>query len=108
MAPNLQKSKEIAVHLGKPDFKGMNRWLEKWKKRYCNNIRKVAISGESRGCTVESWKERLPELLEGYIKKEYIYNLDEMECFWRALPDTGFGEKGKKCKGRTSLNTGLQ
>ena len=32
-----------------------------------------------------------------------IYNLDETGCFWRALPDKGFGEKGKKCKGAKKL-----
>ena len=61
----------------------------------------MAICGESGDVqeeTVVSWKERLPELLRGY-KKEDIYNVDETGCFWRALPDHGFGEKGKKCKG---------
>ena len=29
-----EKAREIAVRLGKPDFKGTNGWLEKWKKRY--------------------------------------------------------------------------
>ena len=85
--------------MGKPDFKGTNGWLEKWKKRH--NIRKVAVCGESgdvRGNTVDSWKERLPEILNDY-EKEDIYNIDETGCFWRAIPDQGFGEKGKKCKG---------
>ena len=62
---------------------------------------KVAISGESgdvSGATVKSWKERLPEILRGYSKKD-VYNLDETGCFWRALPTSGFGEKGKKCAG---------
>ena len=95
----MEKAREIAEQLGKPDFKGTNGWLEKWKRRY--NIKQVTVCGESgdvRGETVESWKEQLPEILEGY-KKEDIYNLDETGCFWRALPDKGFGEKGKKCKG---------
>lgn len=95
----MEKAREIAVRLGKPEFKGTNGWLEKWKKRF--NIKSVAICGESgdvRGDTVESWRERLPEILRGY-RKEDIYNLDETGCFWRALPEKGFGEKGKKCKG---------
>ena len=61
----------------------------------------MKVSGESgdvSGDCVRSWKERLPEILKGY-KKEDIYNLDESGCFWRALPDSGFGERGKKCKG---------
>ena len=40
---------------------------------------------------MDSWKERLPEILNGC--------LDETGCFWQSLPDKGFGEKGKKCKG---------
>ena len=38
------------------------------------------------------------QLLEGY-KKEDIMNLDEIGCFWRALPNHGFGQKGMTCKG---------
>ena len=50
------------------------------------------------GVIVDSWKERLPEILQGY-KKEDIWNLDETVCFWWALPDKGFSQKGKQCKG---------
>ena len=31
-------------------------------------------------------------------KKEDI-NLDESVCFWRTLPNRGFGQKGKDCRG---------
>ena len=34
----------------------------------------------------------------GY-KKEDVWNMDETGVFWRALPDSGFGQKGKECKG---------
>ena len=40
--------------------------MEKWKKQY--DVRRVSIFGESgdvSGETVESWKERLPELVRG-------------------------------------------
>ena len=53
---------ERAVRQGKPDFKGTNGWLEKWKK--CYNIRRVVVCGESgdvRGDTIDSWRERLPK-----------------------------------------------
>ena len=61
----------------------------------------MSVSGESRdvsGETVKSWKERLPELVQGYSKED-IWNMDETGCFWKALPDKGFGMKGKQCKG---------
>ena len=53
-------------------------------------------SGDVRGETVDLWKERIPELLQGY-SKENISN--ETVGFWRALPDHVFGKKGSQCKG---------
>ena len=94
-----EKGRQIAATLGKAGFTGSNGWLEKWKSRY--NIKQFVISGESGdvdGATIDSWKERLPELLQGY-KKEDIMNLDETGCFWQALPNRGFNRKGKDCAG---------
>ena len=100
MGPQLiEKAKQIVKCLGKDDFKGSNGWLEKWKKRF--NIKQLRISGESgdvQGPTVDSWKERLPELVAGYTRDD-IRNIDETGLFWKALPDRGFGMKGKECKG---------
>ena len=95
----LEKARKIAECLGKRDFVGTNGWLEKWKQR-CH-VRRVAICGDSgdvSGVMVSSWKERLPKIVRGYDKKN-IYNLDETGCFWRALPERGFVEKGKRCNG---------
>ena len=55
-------------------------------------------SGDVKGETIDSWKERIPELLQGY-SRENIWNLDETACFWRALPEHGFGKRGSQCKG---------
>lgn len=95
----IEMTKQIAKVLGKDDFKGSNAWLEKWKKRY--NIKQLQVSGESgdvQGPTVDSWKERLPELIAGYARND-IWKVDETGLFWKALPDCGFGVKGKECKG---------
>ena len=95
----VEKAREIAARLGKSEFIGTNGWLSKWKKHY--NISKIAICGESgdvSGETATSWKERLPEILRGYDAED-IYNLDETGCFWKALPDHGFVQKGGQCKG---------
>ncbi len=95
----IEKAKQIADSLGKPEFKGSNGWLTKWKTRY--NIKKVKSCGESgdmHGETVQSWKERLPEILHGFSKED-IWNADETGVVWRTLPETGFGQKGKTCSG---------
>ena len=94
-----EKAREIAQRLHIEGFKASNGWIDKWKRRY--NVRYVKISGESAdvsGVTVESWKERVCELVEGYAAED-IWNLDETGCFWRALPDRGFAQKGTSCHG---------
>ena len=98
----IAKAKEIAVPVGKADFQGTSGWLSKWKKQY--NVKRVTICGESGdvcGDTVTSWKERLPEILRGYDKR-VVFNLDETGCFWRALPDHGFGQKDLFCYSLTT------
>ena len=92
-----EKAKEIAERMGKSSFKGSRGWLEIWKKRY--NVKQLKISGESddvRRETMDSWKERLSEIIECY-EKDDIWNMDETGFFWQALPDRGFGQKGKQC-----------
>ena len=100
MGPQLiEKAKQIASFLGKQKFVGSNGWLEKWKKRY--NVKELRICGESgdvKGPTVDSWLERVPELVAGYAQNN-IWNMDETGLFWKALPDRGFGVKGKQCTG---------
>ena len=94
-----EKAREIANRLSLGDFKASNGWLDRWKKKY--NLRKMTVSGESgdvSGLTVDSWKERLPEMVQGYSSED-VWNLDESGVFWKALPDKGFGQKVKECKG---------
>ena len=95
----IEKAKMIANALGKSDFKGSQGWLEKWKKRFA--LKQVKICGEFgdvEGKTVDSWKERLLELIQGYSKDD-IWNMDETGLYFRALPDRGFAEKSRSCKG---------
>ena len=59
------KAKQIAEKLGKSNFKGSNGWLCKWKARY--NSKRFAVcveSGDVQGSTIDSWKERLPEMVQ--------------------------------------------
>ena len=95
----IKKAKEIAERLGIVDFQGSRGWLDKWKQRF--NIKQMKVCGESgdvQGETIDSWKERLPEIVEGYDVED-IWNMDETGIFWKALPDSGFGRKGSQCKG---------
>ena len=93
MGPQLiEKAKQIASSLGKQKFMGS-------KRKY--NIKELRISGESgdvEGPTVDSWSEQLPELVTVYAQND-IWNMDKTGLFWKALPDRGFGVKGKQCMG---------
>ena len=94
-----EQAKLIAERLQKSDFKASDGWFDKWKKHY--NIKSKAVVGESGDVnseTVSSWKERVAVMTSGY-KAEDIYNLDETGCFWKALPEQGFGQRGKQCHG---------
>ena len=55
-----------ALDVSLEEFKASNGWLDRFKKR--NGIKAKFISGEAgdvREETVDSWKERLPEILQG-------------------------------------------
>ena len=88
--PMLQeKAMQIAhgLDMSQDEFKASNGWLDRFKSR--NRIKAKFISGEAgdvRKETVDSWKERLPELLQGYAP-ENIWNMDETGQFFRALPN---------------------
>ena len=55
-------------------------------------------SGDVRGETVDSWKERLPELVQKY-QPDDILECDETGCFWKALPDKSLGQCSCQCRG---------
>ncbi len=102
-----EKARLIAEQLSFHNFKASNGWLNCWKKR-CD-VHRMTVCGESgdvSGETVDSWKERLPELVHGY-SAENIWNLDETRCFWRALPEYGFGRRGLSVKEEKRQNNAL-
>ena len=95
-------TRNIHVYPGDPELimKGVNVWVSLTSRLVKADL-KLTISEESgdvQGETVDSWEERIPEIVQGY-QKEVIWNLDETGVFWQALPDHGFGQKGRQCKG---------
>ena len=53
-----------------------------------------------------SWKERLGSIIPGYEMQD-IWNMDETDCFYRALLDKSLSEKAKKSKGGKKLTERL-
>ena len=68
------------------NFTASNSWLEKWKISYGIRERKVIGEvGEVTEYTVSAWMERLVELTRGYELVD-IWNMDETDHFFKALP----------------------
>ena len=83
------------------DFTASNGWLESFKIIYGIRETTTTIAGEAGDVpvtTVRAWMERLPELTKDYLP-ENILNMDELGLFFKALPQRGLVEKGKKGRG---------
>ena len=53
----VEETKLIAESLGKENFKGINGWLQKWKRRY-----NITEEGDVTAKKVKSWQERVKEI----------------------------------------------
>ena len=88
-----EEALQIALKLNVTGFTASNGWLEKWKTRH--NVKQFSVAGEDgevNAETLESWAERLPEIVKGYELKD-IWNADETGLFWHALPDKSLSVK---------------
>ena len=88
-----------ALDVAPSEFKASNGWLDRFKNR--NGIKARSISGEAGDVsqtTVDSWKERLPDILQGW-EPENIWNMDETGQFFRALPNKSLADSSCTCTG---------
>ena len=94
-----EKALKIAERLGCNVLKESNGWLNLWKKSYnVRQIKNCGKSGDVSGATIDSWKQRVLDIVQGYSAEDK-WNLDETGCYGRALPDRRFNERMKACKG---------
>ena len=71
LTPLLRKADSTGTsHLGKQGIPGFKGWLARWKKRYNVNIN--GESGDARGKTANSWKEKISELLQEYLSENRL------------------------------------
>ena len=54
----------------------------------------------------ESWKERLPDILQGWTPQN-IWNMDETGQFFRAMPNKSLTEASRNCTGGEKSEVGL-
>lgn len=54
----------------------------------------------------ESWKERLPDILQGWTPQN-IWNMDETGQFFRAMPNKSLTEASRNCTGGEKSKEGL-
>lgn len=82
-------------------FKAWNGWLDRFKKRTGIHFKQKFISVESgdvREQMVDSWTERLLEILKGWQPCN-IWKVDETGQFFRALPNRSLTEASQICTG---------
>ena len=93
-----EKGLKFAADLDNESFKASNGWLDCFLKRHNIVFGKMSGERDVNETTMNEWKEKLPQLCEGY-KSENIFNMDETGLFFRDTTRYTFHKKGDDCAG---------
>ncbi|XP_025193423.1 tigger transposable element-derived protein 6-like [Melanaphis sacchari] len=95
-----QKAEDLAKKMGKDDFVATEGWFQRWKKREnISFIKTHGEQGEADFSAAQSWfKTHWTDLLSQYSPFD-IFNADETELYFRALPENTYALKLDKAKG---------
>lgn len=91
-----------ALEVSGEQFKASNGWLDRFKRRTGIKL----INSGIRAQTVDSWRERLPVILQGWHPRD-IWNMVETGQFFRALPNRSLTEASQSCTGGKKTKDGL-
>ncbi|XP_056637679.1 jerky protein homolog-like [Diorhabda sublineata] len=88
-----EKAKILAEKLGYSSFKASNGWLRNFKFRH--GVRELDLAGEklsADSAAAENFIEKFKTAAESY-DPEFVYNADETDLVWKALPKTTLASK---------------
>lgn len=95
-----EKAMEIAANLNLTEISGLTGWLDRFWSRH--GIAHRQISGEAESVNNDDTASRknnvLPSLLRDYAPDD-VYNTDELELFFKLMPDKSLVFKNEICHG---------
>ena len=92
-------TESLAEKLGRINFKSSNGFIERFKERRGIVYKNVCGKSNAVNCEiVQSWKEKLPSLIEQYEPRN-IFNANETGLLHKLQPDKSLHFKGELCSG---------
>lgn len=94
-----ERARILANEMNIVDFKGSNKWLSGFMKRYQLSLQRIC--GESKKVdeeNIQTWIENNKSEIEAFNPAD-VFNCDETGIFYRCLPNRTVSLKGSKCHG---------